>query len=105
MKKHRFRLISKKKFVSFLEAHPEHLAAKATFDLWRKTIINANWTCFADVRETFGTASQVGKFVVFNVGGNKFRLITEIRYNLKPRHIYLRHVLTHEEYDREKWKE
>jgi mRNA interferase HigB len=104
-KKHKTRLISKKKFATFLKTHPEHQATKNPFLLWHKTVIHATWTCFADVRETFGNASQVGKFVVFNLGGNKFRLVTEIRYNLKPRHLYLRHVLTHQEYDEEKWKE
>jgi mRNA interferase HigB len=39
---------------------------------------------------------------VFNIKGNKYRLITEISYRF--RRIYIRHVLTHAEYDREKWK-
>ena len=45
----------------------------------------------------------IGKFTVFDIGGNKYRLITAIHYNRKK--VYIRHVLTHTEYNREKWKE
>jgi mRNA interferase HigB len=38
----------------------------------------------------------------FNIGGNKYRLITAIHYNRKR--VYVRHVLTHKEYDRGQWK-
>jgi mRNA interferase HigB len=51
----------------------------------------------------FSSADQVGKFTVFNIGGNKVRLIAAIHYNRKK--VYIRAVLTHEEYDENKWKE
>jgi mRNA interferase HigB len=44
----------------------------------------------------------VGKFTVFDVGGNKVRLIAAVHYNRNK--IYIRHVLTHEEYDPGNWK-
>lgn len=44
-----------------------------------------------------------GKLTVFNVGGNKVRVIAAIHYNRER--IYIRVVLTHEEYDRGRWKE
>jgi len=50
----------------------------------------------------FPTADQVGKLTVFNVGGNKVRLIAAIHYNRKR--IYIRWVLTHREYDQGRWK-
>ena len=50
----------------------------------------------------FATADQVGKLTVFNVGGNKVRVIAAIHYNRKR--IYIRAVLTHDEYDRGRWK-
>lgn len=46
---------------------------------------------------------KVGKFTVFDIGGNKYRLITAIHYNRKK--IYIRRVLTHAEYDHSNWKE
>ncbi len=57
---------------------------------------------FAQLRETFPHADQVGKFTVFNIGGNKVRLIAAVHYNRNK--IYIRHVLTHQEYDVGKWK-
>ena len=66
---------------------------------WYRTAEKAEWSNFAKVRETYGSADAVGDYVVFNISGNKIRLVAEIQYNLKPRLIYIRHVLTHAEYD------
>jgi mRNA interferase HigB len=55
------------------------------------------------VKQIFSSADQVGKLTVFNIGGNKVRLITAIHYNRKK--VYIRAVLTHSEYDLDKWKE
>jgi len=49
------------------------------------------------------SADKVGKFTVFDIGGNKFRLVAAVHYNRKK--VYSRHVLTHVEYDRGTWKE
>jgi len=56
-----------------------------------------------EVRSVFPSADKVGKLTVFNIGGNKVRLITAIHYNRKK--IYIRAVLTHKEYDEGSWKE
>jgi hypothetical protein len=56
----------------------------------------------ADVRQLFGSADQVGKFIVFNLAGNKCRLIAVIHYD--SQRCYVRHILTHKEYDLGKWK-
>jgi mRNA interferase HigB len=95
-------LISRKKVREFIESHPEHAKHSEVLYDWCKTLELATWEKFADVRKTFPSADHVGKFVVFNVGGNKFRFIAEINYQGSP--IFLRHVLTHSEYDKEKWK-
>jgi mRNA interferase HigB len=51
------------------------------------------------VREDFASASFLGPWrTVFNIGGNKYRLVVDMRYDLGR--IYIRHVLTHEEYTR-----
>jgi len=55
------------------------------------------------MRSVFRAADQVGKLTVFDISGNKFRIIAAIHYN--RRRIYIRHVLTHAEYDKGKWKE
>ena len=50
------------------------------------------------LRATLPTADKVQDFVVFNIGGNKYRLITVIHFN--RRKVYIRYMLTHEDYDR-----
>jgi mRNA interferase HigB len=62
-----------------------------------------NFSSFADLRSVFPSADLVGKLTVFNIGGNKARLVAAIHYN--RRKVYIRAVLTHEEYDQGKWKE
>lgn len=94
------RVISRRKLREFWE---EHSKAQSTLADWYRITAKADWGCFADVRSTFGTADQVGKFTVFDIGGNKFRLIVVIHFDKKR--VYIRHVLTHEQYDRGSWKD
>jgi len=58
---------------------------------------------FNDLRATFPSADYVDGLTVFNIGGNKYRLIASIHYNRKK--VYIRAVLTHQEYDRGEWKQ
>jgi len=50
----------------------------------------------------FPSADQIGKLTVFNIGGNKVRLVAAIHYNRKK--IYIRAVLIHAEYDEDRWR-
>lgn len=93
-------IISKKKLREFWEKHPR---AKAPLEAWYQIALAEEWDNFTDVRNTFKTADQVGKFTVFNIGGNKYRLIAAIHFNRGK--LFVRHVLTHAEYDEGKWKE
>jgi mRNA interferase HigB len=69
---------------------------------WFKIMQRHDFASFETLRATFPTADKVGDFIVFNIGGNKYRLITAIHFN---RHkVYIRHVLTQQEYDRGAWK-
>lgn len=92
-------VISKKKLREFWALYSQ---AQGLLEDWHRVAKVADWGKFADVRETFGSADQVGKFTVFNVGGNKYRLIAVIHFNRGI--VYVRHVLTHAEYDKGKWK-
>ena len=61
-------------------------------------------TKFADfnaIRATFAAADYIAPFTIFDLGGNKFRLIAAIHYNTGR--VYVRHVFTHPEYD--KWSD
>lgn len=65
---------------------------------WFKVIEKSTCTNFAAVRAIFNSTDKVGGYTVFNVGGQGYRVITAIHYNRQK--IYIRHVLTHTEYDR-----
>ncbi len=60
------------------------------------------WHSWADVRAEFATASIVGNCIVFNIGGNKYRLITRVLYASQK--VFILKVMTHAEYDEGKWK-
>ena len=64
---------------------------------------HTEFSSFTELRQTFPSADEVGKLTVFNIGGNKARLNGAIHYNRSR--VYIRHVLTHKEYDRGIWKE
>ena len=64
---------------------------------WYAIAKEASWNHFADVRTQFGSASAVGDRAVFNIAGNKYRLVTYINYEFHT--IYVRFVGTHKEYD------
>ena len=49
------------------------------------------------------SADKVGQWIVFNIGGNKYRLIAVIHFNRGK--VYIRHILTHQEYDKGGWKQ
>ena len=91
------RVISNWSLVEFAERHPEvHVALQ----MWRKTIEAGSFSNFAALRRAFNATDRVGDFYVFDIGGNKFRLIAAVHFTVQK--LYVRHVLTHKEYD--KWK-
>jgi mRNA interferase HigB len=93
-------IISKKKLRDFWEKFPK---AKSPLEAWYQIAKHAEWEQFADLRKTLNTVDLVGRFVVFDIGGNKYRLIAAIHFNRGK--LFVRHVLTHAEYDEGKWKD
>ncbi len=93
-------VISVKKLREFWQTWPD---AEVPLRAWHRVAEQAAWDNFADVREVYRHADQVGQCIVFNIGGNKFRLIVVIHFNRGK--VYIRHVLTHEQYDRGAWRE
>ena len=61
------------------------------------------WANLVDVRQTYPATDFVGNFTVFNIKGNDYRLITSIVY--ATGRIYIKYVLTHSEYNKDKWKD
>lgn len=64
---------------------------------WYAVTKEADWAHFAQVKEQFRSASAVGERVVFNIAGNKYRLVAFINYEFHI--VYVRFVGTHAEYD------
>ncbi|HEY3964558.1 MAG TPA: type II toxin-antitoxin system HigB family toxin [Planctomycetaceae bacterium] len=83
---------------------PGHQDAQSPLLNWYDTVkgFDADWHNFADVKAMFGNASVFKDCVIFNIGGNKYRLITRLRYEAHK--IFILHVLTHRDYDRDLWK-
>jgi mRNA interferase HigB len=92
-------VVSKKKLRDFwlLER-----SAEGPLREWYKNVCRFRWTKFADVRHSYASADKVGRCIVFNLGGNKYRVIAEMSRNW--RRIYVRYVLSHKDYDRATWK-
>ena len=86
-----------------LEFSKIHSGAQEPLDRWYRIVKQTTFESFSDLRKTFPGVDQVGPLTVFNIGGNKYRLIVAIHYNRKI--IYIRDILTHREYDKGKWKE
>jgi mRNA interferase HigB len=98
------RVISKARLKRFSEVSG-HGDAEGPLRAWH-THVNSKtvtWTSWADVKATFASASLVGDCVIFNIGGNKYRLITRVRY--ASHKVFVLKVLTHSEYDEDKWKD
>ncbi|MDT5294078.1 MAG: mRNA interferase HigB [Acidobacteriota bacterium] len=93
-------VITRKRLNEFAEKYPETRTALAH---WYSLAKQHNFSNLAELKAVFSSADQVGKLTIFNIGGNKIRLIAAIHYNRNR--IYIRAVLTHAEYDEGKWKE
>ena len=93
-------VISRKRLNEFAERHPD---ARTSLAHWFGLMRRGLFSNFIELRDTFPSADQVGKLTVFNIGGNKVRLIAAIHYNRQK--VYVRSVLTHTKYDEQGWKE
>jgi mRNA interferase HigB len=96
---YRLRIISKTAINQFSKTRPDALAPLLH---WYAVAGHARWRTIADVRLDFSHADAVGIFTVFNIAGNKYRMIAIIKYRWQI--VYIRHILTHAEYDKENWK-
>jgi mRNA interferase HigB len=93
-------VITRKRLNAFAEKYPETSNALAS---WYRQMKQNDFSSIEEVRSLFPSADKVGRLTVFNIGGNKVRVIAAIHYNRKK--IYIRAILTHNEYDAGKWKE
>ncbi len=93
------RIIGNKALRIFAAAHPQ---AEAVLQGWRRVMEKNRFTNWAELKSAFNTVDKVGELAVFDVGGNKYRLIAYIRFEKQT--VYVKAVLTHRDYDRGAWK-
>lgn len=75
---------------------------KKHIDNWYATVKKAKWQNLEEVRKIYRDAEAVGNFTVFNIKGNDYRLIVGINY--EDQAIFYKYLLTHAEYNKDKWK-
>jgi len=93
-------VISRKRLVEFGNVHAP---AQAPLDAWYRVMKAGRFTGWAALKATFGSADLLGTgLVMFDIGGNKYRLVANVHYATATKigRVYVRHVFTHEEYDR-----
>jgi mRNA interferase HigB len=93
-------VITRKRLNEFAAKHPDTESALAS---WYRLMKHNDFASIEEIRKVFPTADKVGKLTVFNIGGNKVRLIAAVHYNRKK--LYIRAVLTHKEYTEGNWRE
>ena len=93
------RIIALSTLKAFWEKHPAYRDAEQPVLTWYRLVRAANWRAPGDVKAAFGTASVLkdGR-VVFNIAGNKYRLVTKVEYELKT--VYIRFIGSHAEYNK-----
>jgi mRNA interferase HigB len=95
-------VVSKKTIRRFLETHADtDPEATEPLSRWYNLFRKSEPKNFAELRQTFASADFTNPFTIFNVGGNKYRVITLIDY--ESQFAKIRHVFTHTEYD--KWND
>ncbi|HEV7859154.1 MAG TPA: type II toxin-antitoxin system HigB family toxin [Pyrinomonadaceae bacterium] len=79
-----------------------HSDAASALNAWYRMASSVNWKSIVEVRQTYPYADAVGACTIFNIKGNHYRLIVIIDYRAQI--ISIKNILTHAEYDKEKWK-
>jgi mRNA interferase HigB len=91
------RVISNRTLLRFAASHRD---AGLPLQAWRKAVESGIFSSFADLKTCFSSVDRAGPYYVFNIGGNKYRVIAAIHFNRQM--LFVRHVFTHRQYDR--WK-
>ena len=93
------RVIALRTLKAFLDSKPEHADARDSTLAWYRQVLQADWASPSDVKRDVGSASILkdGR-VVFNIAGNKYRVVGWINYPYRV--VYIRFIGTHSQYDR-----
>lgn len=93
-------IITRKRIIQAAELHKDCATALSG---WYQAMKAASFTNFSELKAAFNSVDKVEHLYVFDIGGNKLRLIAAIHFNTGK--VFIREILTHSEYDKGKWKE
>ena len=93
------RILGRDVVKAFMERHPNSQSALKS---WVQAVEANPFKRLSELKQTFGSADYVRPYTVFNISGNKYRLIALVNYQMGT--ILVQQILTHSEYDREKWR-
>ncbi|MDR1370808.1 MAG: type II toxin-antitoxin system HigB family toxin [Dysgonamonadaceae bacterium] len=89
------RIFTEQRLKEYAEKYPE---SKVALQDWVATVKKSNWTCFADIKNTYNSVDSVGnQHYIFNIKGNDYRLVVVIKFTIQ--FVYIRFIGTHKEYD------
>mgnify|MGYP001640024391 CR=1 FL=1 len=90
------RIFTEQILKEYIAVRPE---VKTALQEWVMIVKQSQWTCFADIKATFNSVDSIGnQRYVFNIKGNKYRLVVVIKFTIK--FVYIRFIGTHTEYDK-----
>ncbi|MBF0500993.1 MAG: type II toxin-antitoxin system HigB family toxin [Candidatus Riflebacteria bacterium] len=92
-------VISRKAFSAFAVKYPDSAEPLAS---WYRIISRNAFRNISELRNAFNSVDAVAGPYVFNIGGNKYRLVAAVHFN--GGRVYIRHLMTHSEYDKGTWK-
>jgi mRNA interferase HigB len=95
------KIVNQEKIDKFVRKHAD---ARESFKRWRELTEAATWHSHEDMKKTFQSANKYKACAIFDIGGNKYRLIAKINYAIDIQIVNVREVMTHAEYDKDKWK-
>ncbi|MBP7960958.1 MAG: type II toxin-antitoxin system HigB family toxin [Caldilineaceae bacterium] len=92
-------IITYKRIREFGVKYPD---SQASLESWYHIVRQTDYDTFSQLRQHFSSADYVDGLIVFNISGNKYRLIAAIHFNRKK--VYIRAILTHSEYEKGQWR-
>jgi len=92
-------IVTHKRIREFIAKYPD---SQSSLENWYHIIRQTNYDTFSQLKQHFSSADYVDGLIIFNISGNKYRLIAAIHFNRKK--VYIRGILTHPEYDKGQWK-
>lgn|SRR3989338_371209 len=93
------RILGRDTVQAFMERYPD---SESSLKSWVQAIEANSFKHLNELKQTFGSADYVRPYIVFNISGNKYRLIALVNYQIGA--VFVEQILTHREYDRGKWR-